>query len=303
MLRLVHRRRRTLSRAAALASGFAALGLVAIAIRSARAELSTFRAQRWLVRRPATEAWLVTARDVELPLSASASARGWLVPTRNGAAVLLVSGSEADRTQLLPEARLLFEAGYGVLLFDLPGTGESDGERWQGQEQQAVAAAIDLLALQSGAEPARMGAFGFSMGAALVVDAAARDPRLRALVLGGCFSTWQELTRHEYRRYGVVSQLPALWVEYRHGIGLTSLNPEAQIRAIAPRPVLLIAGEADDVVPPAEGRRVYAAASDPKELWIVPGAGHGGFAAAAPEEYGRRLVEFFGRALVAPPSP
>ena len=54
------------------------------------------------------------------------------------------------------------------------------------------------------------------------------------------------------------------------------------------------------MVPPRTCRQLFAAAGEPKELWIVPGAGHAGFAEVAPRAYAQHLIEFFSRALAAP---
>jgi pimeloyl-ACP methyl ester carboxylesterase len=276
----------------------AACGCAWVALRSARNELSLLKAQSWPIPRSPEEAWLTAALDVEYSTGKGVRIRGWMVPSSNGAAVLLITGSETDRRQLLPEARLLADAGYGVLLFDLPGTGQSEGARWQGHEQDAVESGVEFLARQPGVHSGSVGIFGFSVGAALAIEAAARGSRVGAFVLAGCFADVQEQTQYEYRRYGRVSQWPALWVDQHFAQGMEGLRPLAHIAAIAPRPVLFIAGDADPFVPNEGSRALYRAAREPKELWIVPGAGHGGYATAASAEYARRLLGVF--ALLVP---
>ena len=61
--------------------------------------------------------------------------------------------------------------------------------------------------------------------------------------------------------------------------------------AISPRPLLLIHGEFE--VERTRGQAQFAAAAQPKELWVVPGAGHGQYAQAQPEEYEKRILRFF----------
>jgi dipeptidyl aminopeptidase/acylaminoacyl peptidase len=222
--------------------------------------------------------------------------RGWLLPSRNGAAIVFVHGSSADRRQLLPEARVVAAAGYGAMLFDLPGNGESDGERWNGLEQGATIAALGALASQPGTDPRRIGAFGFSIGAAVVASVAS-DPRWRGFGLAGCFTDVERHKRDDYAKWGPLSQLPVLWVDRAYASGFASLRPIDQVAGIAPRPLLLLSGEADTIVAPAQARALYAAASEPKDLWVVPGAAHGDYSAVAPGEYAARLVRFFDRAL------
>ena len=69
------------------------------------------------------------------------------------------------------------------------------------------------------------------------------------------------------------------------------------ISRISPVPVLIIAGEGDKLIPSYNGRKLHAAALEPKELWIIPNADHGGTLAAAGDEYEKRVGEFFDRSL------
>jgi fermentation-respiration switch protein FrsA (DUF1100 family) len=67
------------------------------------------------------------------------------------------------------------------------------------------------------------------------------------------------------------------------------VSPLAHIAEIKPRPVFLIYGEFEA----DHGQALYAAAGEPRQLWIVPGVGHGGYQTAYPDEYERRVIEFF----------
>jgi fermentation-respiration switch protein FrsA (DUF1100 family) len=78
---------------------------------------------------------------------------------------------------------------------------------------------------------------------------------------------------------------------------IDAVSPVAEIAKISPVPILIIAGEGDRLIPADNGRRLYAAARDPRELWLIPGAGHGGTLAAAGSEYEKRVGEFFDRNL------
>jgi fermentation-respiration switch protein FrsA (DUF1100 family) len=76
-----------------------------------------------------------------------------------------------------------------------------------------------------------------------------------------------------------------------------NVAPESVIGTIAPVPVFIIAGEGDEMIPVENGRRLFRAAQEPKDLWVIPVGGHGGTIAAAGDEYGRRVGEFFDRHL------
>jgi uncharacterized protein len=222
----------------------------------------------------------------------------WYVPSRSGAAVILVHGTGAERASLLPETRLLSEAGFGVLTLDLPGQGLSAGvTRWGEPEARALRAAVDWLSARPGIEPGRIGAFGLSFGGYVLLQAALGEPRLKALVLASTPEDLDAETRRANAAWGPLSELPALWVLHRYRGAVRDRPPRQAVAELAPRAVFIIGGERDSLVPPSACRELFAAAREPKQLWIVPGAGHAGFAAVAGEEYGRRLAAFFSRAL------
>jgi fermentation-respiration switch protein FrsA (DUF1100 family) len=82
------------------------------------------------------------------------------------------------------------------------------------------------------------------------------------------------------------------------GFSATAISPVAAAPRIAPRPLLIIHGELDTYTPPAQARAIYAAAEDPKQLWIIPEATHTTGHSTTPEEYERRVSEFFQQALL-----
>jgi fermentation-respiration switch protein FrsA (DUF1100 family) len=87
--------------------------------------------------------------------------------------------------------------------------------------------------------------------------------------------------------------LSVLGYELYFQTSVRNVAPESVIANISPVPVLIIAGEGDEMIPAANGRRLFTAAKEPKELWIIPVGGHGGTIAAAGDEYGKRVGEFF----------
>lgn len=223
----------------------------------------------------------------------------WYAPSNNGAAIILVHGTEADRSALLHETRALAAAGFGVLALDLPGQGDSDGKStWGIAERQAITSAGAWLTTQPDVQAERIGALGMSMGAYVLAQAAQTDLRLRALVLAGCPTDVVEQTKVEFSRWGPLSEIPADWALHTSGMPL-DLRPKDIIGAIAPRPVLLIAGELDRTVPPYMARQLFAAAGDPRQIWIVPGAHHADYGAIAPQAYDARIVDFFTQRLLA----
>jgi fermentation-respiration switch protein FrsA (DUF1100 family) len=83
------------------------------------------------------------------------------------------------------------------------------------------------------------------------------------------------------------------------GFDLEAISPMAQIGKLKGRPILLIAGVGDEMIPDSHTGFLYEAARQPKELWLIQGANHGGTLSAAGPEYERRVEKFFSGALKA----
>ena len=230
--------------------------------------------------------------------------RGWYFAGDRRSVVILVHGGGGNRLQLFPDAQVLARHGYGFLLYDSRGHGESDGDlaSWGDREQQDVVAALDFVRAHPEIDPARIAVLGFSIGGSSVALAAARDARARAVILYATWTSLEDEIKAKYAKYGPLSWAPALYALGRAGVDVQAVRPIDHIGKIAPRPLLMIAGTADLDTPVPIMERLFRAARDPKELWIEPGAGHGGYVAAAPAEYESRVIAFLERAL-APPSP
>jgi len=230
--------------------------------------------------------------------------RGWYVPSRNGAAVVLGHGHGAQRGQLAFEARALARRGFGVLLFDWRGHGESDGAgtTWGVSEQLDLESAIDWLSRRPDVDPRRIGALGFSMGAMTVAMVAVHDPRLRAVVLEGGFTTLAGMIAQDERRFGWWSEHVAVATVRRAGIPVDLVRPVDVICRLRPRPVLIVDGGDYEDSPVTDARRLFAAACEPRTLLIVPRAGHASYAVGG-AALARRLGDFFDHALLAAPSP
>jgi pimeloyl-ACP methyl ester carboxylesterase len=267
------------------------------AVKTYRYEAGQFHPPRENVERP-SDADALGIVDVALQVRADLVVRGWYLPSKNGSAVVFVHGSPSNRLGLLPEARALSHAGFGALLIDMPGHGESDGQAtWGETSRAAIGLAVDNL--QKRPEIRKIGAFGFSMGSSVVASVAAVDPRISSVVLEGVFTTSDAQLRHEFSTWGPITALPALWAARRNGLAIDELRTVEVVAKISPRPLLVISGTADWPVPLEMERTVFDAAKDPKEFLAVPGAPHGGYAAAMGDAYFARVVAFFTRTLQA----
>lgn len=225
----------------------------------------------------------------------------WYQPSTNRAAIVVAHGTNSDRASMLPEIRDLARNGYGVLAFDWPGLGHSGGQvRWDGQARRALIAAIDWVSRRSDVDPARIGGLGFSMGAYIMAQVAAADPRLRAVVLAAPPSDFEDYIRLHNSKWGPLGTWPATWAFRDTGLLDMAVAPVNLVQRIAPRPVMFLGGSADREIAPQMVLKLYALAGEPKVVWIVPGAHHGDYSVVAPEEYARRLADFFARELQIP---
>ena len=281
-----------------LVGGVLALGLLgALALfgRALRHSEAYFHYPRPRAEKPAD---LAEAKDVHLPTADGLELRGWYVPSRNRAAVVLAHGLSQTRVDLLPEARVLKEAGYGVLLFDLRAHGESQGETstWGDKERLDVQAALEFVRAQPDVDPERVGALGFSIGSAAVAEVAAKDPGVRAVVLLSPFNTLWLAAAYDFRRFGFVSQSGALVPFWRRGIALDEVRTIDAVERIRPRPLFIVMGTEESGQPLAD--ELFAKVKDYAQTWRIQGAGHGHFSTTEPQEYPRRLREFLDTALL-----
>lgn len=244
------------------------------------------------------------ARAVEVPVPSGPPLAGWYLAAEPGApGVVLLHGVTDSRLRLVGRARVLREAGYAVLLVDLPGHGESPGRRigYGWTERHAAAAAVGWL--RRARPHTRVGVVGVSLGGAAATLA---GPALNAdaVVLEMVYPTFRAAVGNRLRRFtGPLAPVltPALVGQARARIGAPadSLRPVAAVARIG-APVFVIGGAEDPFTPPAETQALYDAAPAPKELWVVEGGGHEDLLEVAPDAYRQRVVAFFDRHLGAP---
>ncbi|RKH07021.1 alpha/beta fold hydrolase [Corallococcus praedator] len=279
-------------------AGVLALAAV-IAYRNVRTARAVLHPARQALK-PLGDATLPARTDVTLRTRDGLSLRGWYVPSRNRAAVVVMHGFAENRTQMLFEAEALSRAGYGVLLFDSRGHGESDGDlvTWGDREREDLRAAVDFLSARSDVEPSRLGVLGFSMGGTTALLEALDDARLKAVAAAGAYPSLVADTRYSYGKWGPLSVQPVLWTMRLSGVDVDAVDPMARLCELKGRPLLLINGDVDEYAPAFLQDAMFQAACEPKSYWVVKGAHHGGYAKQAPEEYARRLRDFFDAALL-----
>lgn len=214
----------------------------------------------------------------------------WFTPPENGVLILVAHGY-GDRR---PEAiyALFARNGYGVLAWDFRAHGGSQGElATLGYfETLDVEAALDFAGAQPGV--AHVGAWGGSMGAVTLIRAAVYRPEIEALVADSPFPSLEEELQWRVP-FPVLGPLIQVFAERESGVQLQAIRPIDDIRLLAPRPVFLIQGMGDHMVPPDSAQRLYEAAGEPRQLWVEPGVPHLGMHAYHPARYAARVLEFF----------
>ncbi len=245
---------------------------------------------------------------VTFPNGAGQQLVAWYAPPgaeTDGAAVIFVHGLGGNRDNLLGQAAWLVQRGYGALLLDLRNHGESEGDLTTLglAEVDDVAAALGFLLAQPGVNPDRIGLVGHSMGGATVIRAAARLPEIDAVVAQSSYTSLEDNIAEGVRILTGLPPFPfaplVVWFGEREaGLRIQEVRPIDDVDDLTPRPLLLVHGDADVLVPVANSRALFAAAGEPKELFVMPGAGHSGPLEAGPDSaLATRLVGFLDEAL------
>jgi pimeloyl-ACP methyl ester carboxylesterase len=137
-------------------------------------------------------------QDIAFETDDGTRVEGWSLPSSNGAVIVFLHGSPGNRKQLLPVAVSLNEHGYGALLLDMPGHGESGGRAdWGISSYNAVKRAMDLASKSAGIR--HIALFGYSMGSFIAVQIAARELRVNALVLLAPFTNLADEIRYQFQ--------------------------------------------------------------------------------------------------------
>jgi fermentation-respiration switch protein FrsA (DUF1100 family) len=183
----------------------------------------------------------------------------WYFPVAGGGpAVLVCNGNGGDRAGRIALAAALNRMGLAVLLFDYRGYGGNPGRPSEDGTAADARVAQAWLAAQPGVE--KIVYFGESLGAAVAVGLAVERPPV-GLILRSPFTSLPDVGATHYP-----------WLPVRRL--LMDRYPSIDRISSVGAPVMVIAGDRDDIVPEALSRRLYEAANEPKRYVLVPGAGH-----------------------------
>ena len=246
----------------------------------------------------------LTFEEVQFPSRDGLMLGGWWIPAKGSTrTVVFLHGHGGSMDPDVQYAPAMNAAGFNVMMFDFRGHGRSQGDFVSVGylERQDVLGALDWLA-QHGQE--RAGLLGFSMGGAAAMLTAPIAPQVPAIVSDGGPARLTSaiiggLVEAHVPRWAArpIAWLAVLFTSWRLGANLFAYEPIRWVGKIAPRPVFFIHGGRDPYLAPGEFEALVAAASEPKQVWRVEEAPHREVDLTAPEEYRRRIVEFFDRWL------
>jgi fermentation-respiration switch protein FrsA (DUF1100 family) len=230
---------------------------------------------------------------------------GWLIPSQNGAVIIMQHGYKSTRSEMLNEAEMMYRHGYGALITSIRAHDYSEGQliTFGMYEVQDMEAWYQFLLLRSDIGPGKIGIIGNSFGGMLAIQFAAENKNIKAVVANSAFSSLNDTIATSVQHFTGLPEFPfvpliAFWAERETGFKKEDIDATKWIAEISPRPVFLMQGGADTVISANSGQKLYDAAGQPKELWFDPALGHVEFDTERAAEYETRVAAFFDKYLL-----
>lgn len=213
--------------------------------------------------------------DVRFPSSDGLMLHGWFLPAEGQArgTVLFLHGNAENISTHIGSVYWLPQEGYNVFLFDYRGYGDSEGMPTLRGAIDDTESALRVLLARPDVDPARIIVFGQSLGGALATYMAAHSPQrlqIKALIIDSTFSSYRSIAREV---------LGTIWFAWPFQFPLSftvsdAYSPLKAIPRVSPIPVLIIHSEKDPVIGVHHANRLFKAAKEPKELWLLPNGLH-----------------------------
>jgi fermentation-respiration switch protein FrsA (DUF1100 family) len=230
---------------------------------------------------------------------------GWLIPSQNGAVIIMQHGYKSTRSEMLNEAEMMHRHGYGALITSIRAHDYSEGQliTFGMYEVQDMEAWYKYLLMRSDIGPSKIGIIGNSFGGMLAIQFAAQNKNIKAVVANSAFSSLNDTIATSVQHFTGLPEFPfvpliAFWAERETGFKKEDIDATKWIAEISPRPVFLMQGGADTVISAGSGQKLYDAAGQPKELWFDPALGHVEFDTKRAAEYEARVAAFFDKYLL-----
>lgn len=242
--------------------------------------------------------------DVTVTTEDGLELQGWFIAPQNGAVVMLQHGYKANRSEMLEEADMLYRHGYGSLITSIRSHDVNPGKRiYFGQrELQDIRAWYNFLISRKDISHDKIGAYGNSLGAAILIKFASQGDQLQAVMTHSAFSSLHETVNQSVQAFAKLPPFPfatliMFWAEVELGFPLSEVNAKLWIAEISPRAVLILQGGSDDAISTKSGELLFEAAMEPKLFWFEPQAQHANFDLLFPEHFEKRMIDFFNQYL------
>ena len=202
-----------------------------------------------------------------------------------GGVVLYLHGNGSNVGANVEHANRFHRLGLSVFLIDYRGYGKSQGDfPSESQVYEDAQLAWDYLVKQRGVNPHQIYIYGHSLGGAIAIDLAVRHPEAAGLIVEGSFTSTRAMV--DFQK-GLFWLFPIDWLLTQR---FDSLSKVDRLQM----PVLFIHGTADNVVPVEMSKKLFDAAPEPKQLYIVPDGGHNNVAQIGGAEYLQIVSQFLG---------
>ena len=238
--------------------------------------------------------------DIEFTTKDNLKIKGWLIKSKeNRATVILCHGLFATMDDMIDCIPFLHHTGYNVVAFDFRNCGRSEGKitTLGYYETAELNSAVDFVLKQESLSH-NIIAWGKSMGAAVALLEASKNPNIQGVIAESSFLSFkQTIAHHAKLLYGLppfpMVYLTIFWVKVRTGIDPDKVDIINAVKKLDDKPVLFVGSEADERIPAKDAKRLFdECSSKNKELWITKEGEHGGIFDANKNEYEKRVIEF-----------
>ena len=229
------------------------------------------------------DVWVQSADGVRI--------HGWFLPAKSRASgtVMYLHGNAKNISIYLKNVEWLTVYGFNVFMLEYRGYGDSHGEPTLPGVLADIDAGFTALLKRHDVDRRHIAIYGQSLGGALAIYYVAHTayrPYIRMLVVESAFSDYRVIATEKLASFWLT--WPIQWIS-RITVD-DEYSPLPVVGKIAPIPLLIIHGDQDPIVPVEHSRKLYEAAREPKELWIVPGGTHDD--AMQRLKYRRRFVDY-----------
>src|ERR1700721_382200 len=224
---------------------------------------------------------------------------GWFFPGLRGApTIILCHGYGSSRGELLTLVSALQDHQYNVFVFVFAGHGGNDGITTFGyREADEVRAAVDTVAARNDVDPARIGLWGYNLGAYAALREAENDHRVRAIVLDSIYDQPQQMVKIGVERTGLggfplmarSAAFSFTWLNYKY-----REDPpiSKKLNALAGVPKLFLEASDDPGLADITGQ-MFMKAPEPRDQTIIPHGNYVSMDDADKRDYENRVVSFF----------